>query len=61
MGHPIEVRSQALQNFIGGILDATECGGKIQGSHASKMVNCSTCDFFKIVKQEQGAAFVVGV
>lgn len=36
----------------------TLCGGKVQGSFADKMSNCTACDFFKLVKQEQGAAFI---
>lgn len=36
----------------------TLCGGKAQGSFASKIVNCMACDFFKQVKQEQGSDFI---
>ena len=35
----------------------TLCGGKVQGSFADKMGNCTKCDFFSLVKQDQGAAF----
>ena len=31
----------------------TLCGGKVQGSYASKMMNCSQCDFFMAVKEEE--------
>lgn len=32
----------------------TLCGGKVQGSYASKVINCLACDFFKLVyKQEK--------
>lgn len=37
----------------------TLCGGKVQGSFAEKMMNCSLCDFFKLVKSEEGPAFTV--
>ena len=34
----------------------TFCGGKLQGMFAQKLHNCMGCDFFKIVKEEQGVA-----
>ncbi len=37
----------------------TFCGGKVQGSWASKMTNCTACEFYQIVKKEEGAACVV--
>lgn len=33
----------------------TFCGGKVQGDFAQKSVSCMSCDFFKSVKQEEGA------
>lgn len=33
----------------------TFCGGKVQGSFAQKSVSCMSCDFFKKVKNEEGA------
>jgi len=38
-------------------ISGTLCGGKIQGSFASKVGNCMACDFFKVVKIEEGANF----
>ena len=35
----------------------TLCGGKVQGTFAQKVANCMTCDFYKVVKMEEGAAF----
>ena len=35
----------------------TFCNGKIQGTYASKIVNCIECDFFKKVKEEEGNNF----
>ena len=32
----------------------TLCGGKVQGSYATKLGNCLQCDFFKMVKEEEG-------
>jgi hypothetical protein len=36
----------------------TLCVGKIQGTFAAKMANCTNCDFFKLVKQEEGANYI---
>ena len=36
-------------------LAGTFCGGKVQGDFAQKSVSCMSCDFFKSVKQEEGA------
>jgi len=36
----------------------TLCGGTVQGSFASKMMNCSQCEFFHQVEQEEGATFI---
>jgi hypothetical protein len=38
---------------IGGTL----CGGKVQGTFASKMVNCLECDFYRDVRAEEGSEF----
>lgn len=35
----------------------TFCDGKIQGSFASKIVDCIECDFFKKVQKEEGKNF----
>ena len=37
----------------------TLCGGKVQGSHASKIMNCASCDFFSQIKKEEGAGFSI--
>ncbi len=34
----------------------TLCGGTVQGSFAAKQHNCAKCDFFILVKQEEGGA-----
>ncbi len=38
-------------------LAGTLCGGKVQGSFASKMMNCAQCEFFHQVEQEEGDSF----
>ncbi|MBI5559299.1 MAG: hypothetical protein HY885_16875 [Deltaproteobacteria bacterium] len=35
------------------IIAGTFCGGRVQGSHAAKMENCTKCDFFKLVIEEE--------
>lgn len=35
----------------------TLCGGKVQGSVAAKMMNCTACAFFQTVRAEEGTAF----
>ena len=35
------------------------CGGRVQGSFAHKYGNCVICDFFKKVKEEEGADFTL--
>jgi hypothetical protein len=32
----------------------TFCGDKIQGTFAEKKLSCMTCDFFKMVEEEEG-------
>jgi hypothetical protein len=38
-------------------IDKTLCGGTKQGKFARKVGNCIQCDFFKKVKEEEGAGF----
>lgn len=35
----------------------TLCGGTVQGTFASKLANCITCEFYKAVQAEEGADF----
>ncbi len=35
-------------------LSGTFCGGKVQGTFATKLANCMTCEFYKIVQKEEG-------
>jgi hypothetical protein len=35
-------------------LTGTFCGGRIQGTFAQKLGNCMTCEFYKLVWQEEG-------
>lgn len=39
-------------------LAGTLCGGKVQGTFASKLANCMQCDFYKLVVAEEGKDFI---
>lgn len=38
----------------------TLCGGKIQGEYAAKLGNCLQCEFYQLVRTEEGKAFLGG-
>lgn len=38
-------------------ITGTLCGGKVQGTFAQKRVSCMTCDFFIMVKEQEGREF----
>lgn len=37
----------------------TFCGGTVQGTFAQKQLSCMNCDFFKLVKEEEGSKFLL--
>ncbi len=39
------------------VIAGTLCGGEVQGTFAAKMMNCTKCDFFLSVREEEGAKF----
>ncbi len=39
------------------VVAGTLCGGRVQGSFAAKYHNCEKCDFYNLVKQEEGAGY----
>lgn len=39
------------------IIAGTFCHGKVQGTFAEKRLSCMACDFFKLVKEEEGINF----
>ena len=39
------------------LVSGTFCKGEVQGSFAMKKTTCLSCDFYKLVKQEEGANF----
>jgi hypothetical protein len=42
------------------VIAGTLCGGKVQGTYASKMGNCIKCDFYHSIMDEEGADFLYG-
>jgi len=38
-------------------LTGTLCGGKVQGTFATKLCNCLQCEFYKLVMSEEGSSF----
>jgi hypothetical protein len=36
----------------------TLCGGRVQGTFASKLENCMNCAFYHLVTEEEGSAFM---
>lgn len=40
-------------------LAGTLCGGKVQGTFATKLTNCMQCEFYLSVKKEEGAGCVL--
>jgi hypothetical protein len=39
----------------------TLCFGKVQGTFAGKYDTCKRCDFFNLVKQEEGAEYLTSL
>lgn len=39
------------------MIAGTLCGGKAQGTYAQKYKSCIMCDFYKLVKKEEGLEF----
>ena len=56
---PTESRTDGMNDGKNGgrscwAISGTLCGGEKQGTFAQKLLNCSQCDFYKIVMQEEG-------
>ncbi|MDR3640855.1 MAG: hypothetical protein P4L39_05985 [Humidesulfovibrio sp.] len=58
----LEKRTELMNSgHLGGracwAITGTLCGGRVQGTYASKLGNCMQCEFFKLVRQEEGEAY----
>lgn len=40
------------------VVAGTLCGGKVQGTFAKKYDTCEQCDFFNLIRQEEGADYI---
>lgn len=40
-------------------LAGTLCGGVVQGTFATKLTNCKACEFYNLVKAEEGMGMVM--
>ena len=40
-------------------LTGTFCGGKVQGSFAQKLSNCMECEFYQLVRKQEGSRLVI--
>ncbi|TAL26041.1 MAG: hypothetical protein EPN94_04125 [Nitrospirae bacterium] len=41
------------------VVVGTLCKGEVQGSFAQKFKNCEKCEFYQIVRKEEGGKFVL--
>jgi hypothetical protein len=41
------------------VVAGTLCGGREQGTFAQKYHNCEKCDFYRLVRKEEGLRFVL--
>jgi hypothetical protein len=40
------------------VVAGTFCGGEVQGTFAKKCLNCTECNFYKTVQEEEGGRFM---
>ena len=55
----IETRVDGMNNGLNGgracwAVTGTLCGGKVQGTFATKLTNCLQCEFYQLVGTEEG-------
>lgn len=43
------------------LVAGTMCGGEVQGTFANKYKDCRECDFYRLVKEEEGSMFLVTI
>lgn len=58
-----EAQAHGINNGINAgracwVVSGSLCGGKVQGSYVEKLGGCLKCDFFNLVRQEQGPQFL---
>lgn len=60
----IEKKADGINNGKNGgrccwAIAGTFCGGRVQGTYASKKINCVNCEFYRLVKDEEGGEFLI--
>jgi hypothetical protein len=58
-----EKRTNGIHGGLNGgrvcwVITGTLCGGSAQGTFAMKLGNCLNCEFYKIVRQEEGVNII---
>jgi hypothetical protein len=58
----VEIKTNNLKSGNNGgrvcwVVSGTFCGGKVQGTFASKLANCMNCEFYKVVMKEEGKGY----
>jgi len=43
------------------VISGTLCKGEVQGTFAQKYKNCERCDFYQLVRKEEGPNFVLSL
>ncbi len=43
------------------VVSGTFCKGQVQGTFAQKFKNCELCDFYQLVRKDEGGDFVLSV
>jgi len=43
------------------VIVGTMCGGNVQGTFAQKYKNCGVCDFYNLVRKEEGGNLVTTI
>ncbi len=43
------------------VISGTLCKGEVQGTFAHKYKNCESCDFYQLVRREEGPNFIYSI
>ncbi len=43
------------------VVAGTYCGGEVQGTFAAKYHNCEKCDFYRLIRLEEGARYTLSI
>lgn len=59
----LEFRTHGVNQGVNGgracwAIPRTVCGGDVQGNHLQKLHQCMQCDFYTLVRSEEGSAYM---